>query len=519
MTTNRKVFNTTVLLLMIVPLFLLTWKMYNGYFTAQQFLPETTYQVDYNFELNAKDLDKDLFVKTYIPQNTPHQKIENFVYKANDFNVNIDKTPIGKQIEWRSEQEFPNTQHIQCSFAYTGKSLQYDLANNLPLQQIIPEEVRPYLEASEFIQSDNMHIIRKANDLITADDDLTSALKNIYKYVRLIPAIQTNELTDALTTLEKRSASCNGKSRLFTALCRAKGIPARVVGGIILQTAQKKTSHLWAEAYVQGQWIPFDALNGHLAYLPSNYMELYKGDYFLISRTANIDFDYQYHIRKHETIAQNVKSDYTLWALPLQAGIPIDVLKLILLLPICSLLVALLKNVIGIKSFGVFLPAIMAMAMDGIGFLYGSLAFVVVVAVVSFLHYPLNKWGLLYTPKLVVLIIGVVLSLLLTTYIGIQFNNITLSSMVFFPIIVLTIAAERFARTIVEDGMEDALQLQAQTLVVTFFCYLVYNCDFLTGFFLTCPEVYAMIIALVLLIGQWIGIRISEYRRFEWVVS
>ena len=46
-------------------------------------------------------------------------------------------------------------------------------------------------------------------------------------------------LTDARSAFEEQEASCNGKSRLFVALCRAHMIPARMVGGI-MPTKRKK---------------------------------------------------------------------------------------------------------------------------------------------------------------------------------------------------------------------------------------------------------------------------------------
>ena len=147
-------------------------------------------------------------------------------------------------------------------------------------------------------------------------------------------------------------------------------------------------------------------------------------------------------------------------------------LKLILLLPICVLIVALLKNVVGLKTFGVFLPAIIAMAMADVGFVNGAIIYCSLIAVVGLVHYPLERWGLLYTPRLVALLIAMVGTLLLITYIGVDSSYGMLGAVIFFPIIVLTIAAERFARTIVEDGYQEAVQLQFQTLLVTFFCYL-----------------------------------------------
>ncbi|MEM1219691.1 MAG: 7TM domain-containing protein, partial [Bacteroidota bacterium] len=268
-----------------------------------------------------------------------------------------------------------------------------------------------------------------------------------------------------------------------------------------------------------GHWVPFDPLNGHFAFLPQNYLELYKGDHFLIAHSPDVGFGYQYTIDKAYYLADTIKSAYTLWALPLHANLPLSLLKLVLLLPLCVLIVALFKNVVGLKTFGVFLPAIIAMAMADVGFIYGVIIYCLLITIVGILHYPMERWGLLYTPRMVALLIAMVSTLLLLTYAGISTSNKVLSAMVFFPIIVLTIAAERFARTIVEDGYQEAVQLQLQTLVVTFCCYIIFTADFLTGYFLTFPETYAILIAVVLLLGRWIGLRITEYHRFNWVLS
>jgi transglutaminase-like putative cysteine protease len=55
-----------------------------------------------------------------------------------------------------------------------------------------------------------------------------------------------------VTAAKLGEASCNGKSRLFIALARRAGIPSRLVGGVILSTGVKRTSHQWVEAYVSG---------------------------------------------------------------------------------------------------------------------------------------------------------------------------------------------------------------------------------------------------------------------------
>ena len=52
---------------------------------------------------------------------------------------------------------------------------------------------------------------------------------------------------------------CQLGAALFVALCRAVGVPARVVGGHVLYQ-KAPTNHFWAEAWLEGRWAPFDFL-------------------------------------------------------------------------------------------------------------------------------------------------------------------------------------------------------------------------------------------------------------------
>ena len=516
--TPNKSYQVTALLLFLLPLFSIGWKLSNGYLTTEKLIPATAYKVQLNFSIDSFSVDEDLFVKSFLPENNQHQKISQRSATTGQLGFSTSQIEgTGKKGEWRGKAK--GRQELGYSFRYEGKAMRFQMDNHLLLQADVPASVAPYLKPEEHIQSDNIFIKTFADNLGANKNDVKSVVEAMYKFVRLMPSEKTSELTDALTAYMKHRASCNGKSRLLTALCRAVDIPARVVGGVILENAEKRTSHLWTEIWMGDQWVPFDALNGHFAYLPANYMQLYIGDYFLIAHTPDVQFDYSFSILKEKYFAPQKAGFFTLWNLLTQNSIPIDLLKVILLLPLCAFIVGVFKNVIGLKTIGVFLPAIIAVSLQSVGPGFGLLAFAIVIAIVSLLHFPLEKWGILYTPKLIIMLTGVVICLLVITKFGVASGNQTMSGMIFFPIIILTIAAEKFAKTIVEEGFADAMKLQAQTLLLTFICYLVFAPDFLVGYFLTFPETYAWIIGLLLLLGRWIGLRMTEYIRFKALVT
>ncbi len=71
----------------------------------------------------------------------------------------------------------------------------------------------------------------------------------------------------ALAALRRGKASCEGYARLFAALCRASGIPARLVYGLRVraeslnsgQIVVDRMRHVWDEVYLAGiGWVPVD---------------------------------------------------------------------------------------------------------------------------------------------------------------------------------------------------------------------------------------------------------------------
>jgi len=66
------------------------------------------------------------------------------------------------------------------------------------------------------------------------------------------------------TVLESGWCDCQMASALFVALCRASGIPARLVSGYLL-TPATPAGHYWAEAWIDGAWRPFDSSAADLA--------------------------------------------------------------------------------------------------------------------------------------------------------------------------------------------------------------------------------------------------------------
>jgi hypothetical protein len=160
----------------------------------------------------------------------------------------------------------------------------------------------------------------------------------------------------------------------------------------------------------------------------------------------------------------------------------------------------------------------MAMAVKETGFLPGITAFVMVIGITVLVRIPLEKLGMLHTPKLAVMMIVVILSLLALTVVSDlsgweSFSTIGAATL--FPIAILTITSERFAITVSEEGLKTALLTMAQTLIVMAVCFVVMSSVALQAIFIAFPELLLGVTAINLWLGNWTGIRLSEMVRFR----
>jgi hypothetical protein len=56
---------------------------------------------------------------------------------------------------------------------------------------------------------------------------------------------------------------CTEHAMLLAALMRMKGVPSRLAAGIVHTNNQFGfTGHVWTEAYINHQWMPFDSTTG-----------------------------------------------------------------------------------------------------------------------------------------------------------------------------------------------------------------------------------------------------------------
>jgi len=486
--------------------------------TTDTFQADAVYKVTYRYFFKTDSTNT--FIKAYLPKNTMRQHIvgqKSIMPKS----IAFSSLAEGSNLRGNWSTTTKNTyESISYSFSFMGKEQLFRLTEHF---HPYANELNTYLKATTNIQANARPIANLAKTLQQGSTSDRATVQALFNYVHKIPSAPIITLTDALAALERNEASCNGKSRLFVALARNLGYPARIKGGIILKESNKRTSHAWAELHINGEWVPFDALNGHFAYLPANYLELYEGDAFLVTHSPGIQFDYSYEISAQEALPwlneenQNAEKVtlLSLWGLVKDKTISKKNLFLLLLLPLGGLIVALLRNIVGIRTFGVFLPVLIAFSLLETGFSTGMVLFLFLILFVGLITRPFDAMGLLHTPKLVISLTMMVLVMAMGNYLGLAFNIAWLGALTLFPTIILTISAERFSKLIVEDGFQKATGTLLQTLVAVGICFLVFSVKGLDAILILFPELLLLVITACMLLGRYVGLRWTELFRFQ----
>jgi hypothetical protein len=135
------------------------------------------------------------------------------------------------------------------------------------------------LKATTYLQSNNKQVQDLARHAVGGTKDVAEAVRQIESFVAGF--ITAKDLSvgyaSAAEVAQSRQGDCTEHAVLTAAMCRALGIPARVVFGIVyvqdlIGHENVFGGHAWTQAFVGGKWVGLDATRapdgfgpGHIA--------------------------------------------------------------------------------------------------------------------------------------------------------------------------------------------------------------------------------------------------------------
>lgn len=200
------------------------------------------------------------------------------------------------------------------------------------------------------------------------------------------------------------------------------------------------------------------------------------------------------------------------------AGVPTNTIVLLLLLPVVALFIAAARHLIGLRGFGIFLPAALSVTFVATGPTLGIALFLIIVAVSTAARIILRKLKvkLQYLPRM-----SLILWLVSAAVLGVLFSApllrySSLANVSIFAVLILALLAEDFTKVQLGKSVKTAVSLTTETLILSVVSYLFLTFEPLQEFALVNPEVLLISIGILdFLLGRYSGLRAMEVWRFR----
>jgi hypothetical protein len=312
-------------------------------------------------------------------------------------------------------------------------------------------------------------------------------------------------------------------SSLAAQILRVNGRIARPVHGIDLaKTGLKAEEKDWLEVYIGNRWQWFSVATGQPR-IPRTWYAWWRGDEPFAKveggkldrrsiSVARIDESALRQTLSLGKLTGSFLTTYSLYSLPApqRAGF-----RVIMTLPVGIFMLVLLRNVIGLRGVGTFMPVLIALAFRDTHLLWGLVLFSAMLSAGLLVRLYFEHLKLLLVARLGAIVMFVILMMGVVTMLSYKLNFTPGLSVTLFPLVILTMTIERVSVIWDESGPGEAIKMAAMSLIIAAVCYLVISAQPIQHIFFSFPELILVLIALTLLVGRYTGYRLSELLRFR----
>ncbi len=362
-------------------------------------------------------------------------------------------------------------------------------------------------------QSALMEIVEEARGESADIATFTSAV------LRRINAETPDETMNLL--LDGVDGSFSRAALAVTVLAGAR-IPAEVAHAVVLRD-QRESSFIPILAVHNGdQWLYFNPVTGDRGLSPRVLIWTWGSDP-AFSTEGGSGRSVTLTVRRSLGDAMEVAErraelsgsrivDFSTLSLPLDAQ---ELYRVLLTLPIGAFLIVIMRNFVGVQTFGTFMPILIALAFRETKLGNGILLFVLVVSTGLLIRLYLEKLHLLLVPRLASVFTVVVLVLLAISILSHRLGVEIGLSVALFPMVILTMVIERMSIVWEERGPGDAVKEGLGTLFVASLAYVLMGEESIEHLMFVFPELLLVLLAATLLTGRYTGYRLSELIRFK----
>ena len=462
-----------------------------------------------------------LHVSFFTPQSTTS------LAKVND---NLIASNYG--IEHRIGKETGNQRVILTKRAATGRQVIFYRATYYELkssdQSVLPKDANTTAP-----HADTEFLLRKDTDAEPAQIALRSLIEEtkqksadtpsfVLEVVKVVKQSADNP-DDRISVLRSGLKKNTSLADMISIIINNAGVPARVVNGVELQEKQHSLPLVqWLEFYSADHWDNVDIQTVKLG-VGKKYLPWWRGDQnvFGVEGGKDLSIAMSAKYNREDAITQAVwqakKASKLITNLSL-LELPIDtqlMFNIVLMIPIGALVIVLLRQLVGIPTFGTFMPVLMALSFRETGLLWGIGLFGLIVMIGLFLRAYFDELRLLVVPRLAAVLTIVVMLIAALTVILYRFGINAGLSITLFPMIIITMTIERMALLTEEFGAKTARKTAYGTIVASSIAYFAMHNAIMEHLIFLFPELLLIVLAGCILLGRYNGYKLSEYLRFR----
>ena len=273
--------------------------------TSRRSYPQSgTVELELSYDFSVSTETRRISFVVPLPQSEPNrQNILSIGYNPKPSRIiERDGNRYAEFVFLRPEEQ------VRATIRVRAELFRYDLLTAMKHRRRTPLEddgLDDFLKSERFIEKDHDRIKEIAEGIEGRSE--VGVVLDIYNYVvdHMEYAAPSKRSRGAVQALERGEGDCTEYADLFVALCRAKGIPARVVTGYTVRFDSESPKHNWAEVYLQEYgWVPFDPTAGDIENV------IVRGRAFSRMRPG---YFYLSHTRNDEILGDNSFGAYFFW--------------------------------------------------------------------------------------------------------------------------------------------------------------------------------------------------------------
>jgi len=445
-------------------------------------------------------------VTLQLPDAPPGFTVLDEKFVARTYSSGQERHRNGREVQW-SVRRATGTQALYYRATVVRDTQPPPPGSDAPRVVDLPELEEPFKTAAEDVLA---NVREHSADIGTFAQEL----------VRQFAAVPPSQ---GVALLRERLVTPEAEAAFIAELLQRRKIPSRVIHGFEVGEASGAAEmRPWLQVHNGTEWITIDLRTGADGW-PENLFLWSGASQPLLVVEDNPRATVAFNVARNSADAMAVAErrlevqdadlvNYSLLSLPLQAQ---GVYRILLMVPIGAFIMLLLRNLVGVKTFGTFMPVLIALAFRETHIVAGIALFVTVVGLGLLVRFYLERLRLLLVPRLTAVLILVVMLMALVSVVSNRLGIEVGLSVALFPMVIMAMTIERISVAWEERGPGHAIKEAVGSLVVASIAYLAMSWDKLEHFIFVFPEFLLILFAVTLVLGRYSGYRLSELFRFR----